>query len=283
LVPLAQALICNENFANTLFHLDLSKNPGLLGGDEASNLYTFLAGPNVIAELNLSGTDCIIDVLFGALLRGCCAHLTLLDLSGNVFSHRRAKETLPSFRSFFSNSYSLTHLNFSGTKLPSEALRALFQGLGSNKNLDHLQIDLSRCELRSSGAQIIQETIGEIGNISNLDISDNGFDADMLSLLPALAKNKSIRHLSIGKNFNAKPRILDEILQATVQLFQDEDCSLQSLSIANSKLKTRISVIINALGSNTCLTKVDLSGNAMNDIGLRCWPRPSRSTPHSGA
>lgn len=45
--------------------------------------------------------------------------------------------------------------------------------------------------------------------------------------------------------------------------------SLQSLSVADSRLKLRTSILINALGSNTCLAKVDLSGNGMEDIGAK--------------
>lgn len=44
---------------------------------------------------------------------------------------------------------------------------------------------------------------------------------------------------------------------------------LQSLSLADSKLKTEVTIIINALGSNTSLTKVDISGNGMGDMGAK--------------
>jgi hypothetical protein len=39
--------------------------------------------------------------------------------------------------------------------------------------------------------------------------------------------------------------------------------------VADSRLKLRTSILINALGSNTCLAKVDLSGNGMEDIGAK--------------
>ncbi|KAB0390518.1 hypothetical protein E2I00_017500, partial [Balaenoptera physalus] len=61
-------------------------------------------------------------------------------------------------------------------------------------------------------------------------------------------------------------RTLEEILHKLVQLIQEEDCSL---SVADSRLKLRTSILINALGSNTCLAKVDLSGNGMEDIGAK--------------
>lgn len=44
---------------------------------------------------------------------------------------------------------------------------------------------------------------------------------------------------------------------------------LQSLSLTESRLRSRGTVLVNALGSNTCLRKVDLSGNNMDDIGAK--------------
>lgn len=49
-------------------------------------------------------------------------------------------------------------------------------------------------------------------------------------------------------------------------------CSLQplgSLSLADSKLKAELSVLLNALGSNASLTRLDISGNAMGDMGAK--------------
>jgi len=45
--------------------------------------------------------------------------------------------------------------------------------------------------------------------------------------------------------------------------------SLQSLSVAESRLKARTCILVNALGSNACLAKVDLSGNLMEDMGAK--------------
>lgn len=44
---------------------------------------------------------------------------------------------------------------------------------------------------------------------------------------------------------------------------------LTSLSLADSKLKADLSIVLNALGSNTSLTKLDISGNAMGDMGAK--------------
>ncbi|XP_037064416.1 capping protein, Arp2/3 and myosin-I linker protein 3 isoform X10 [Peromyscus leucopus] len=269
LQALGQTFGANPAFASSLRYLDLSKNPGLLATDEANALYSFLAQPNALVHLDLSGTDCAVDLLLGALLHGCCSHLTYLSLARNSCSHRKGREASPAFKQFFSSAYTLSHVNLSATRLPLEALRALLQGLSLNSHLSDLHLDLSSCELRSAGAQALQEQLGAVPCIGSLDLSDNGFDSDLLTLVPALGKNKSLKHLFLGKNFNVKAKTLEEILHKLVQLIQEEDCSLQSLSVADSRLKLRTSILINALGSNTCLAKVDLSGNGMEDIGAK--------------
>ncbi|XP_026160863.1 capping protein, Arp2/3 and myosin-I linker protein 3-like [Mastacembelus armatus] len=268
-VSLSQALCSSDEYSNSLLHLDLSKNPGVLSGEDASNLYLFLSQPNCLVHLDLSGTDCSVDSLFGALLRGCCADLSFLNLSKNSFSHRKVKDTLPLFRQFFSSAFSLTHVSLASMKLPPDVLRALLTGLTSNPHINDLYLDISSCELRSPGAAVIQELFPRVSSIATLDISDNGLDADLLTVLPALSRHPSLKHLHLGKNFSIKNRLLDEVLQKLVQLIQEEECVLQSLSLTDSRLRSRGTVLVNALGSNTCLRKVDLSGNNMDDIGAK--------------
>ncbi|XP_074800864.1 F-actin-uncapping protein LRRC16A isoform X3 [Natator depressus] len=265
---LSQSLSANQLIANTLTYLDLSGN--VLRGDDLSSLYNFLAQPNAIVHLDLSNTECALDMVCGALLRGCLQHLAVLSLSRTVFSHRKGKDVPPSFKQFFSSSLALMQISFSGTKLSPEPLKALLLGLACNPNLKEVSLDLSSCELRSGGAQVLEGCIAEVHNITSLDISDNGLESDLSTLVIWLSKNRSIRHLALGKNFNnMKSKNLTPVLDNLVQMIQDEDSPLQSLSLADSKLKTELTIIINALGSNTSLTKVDISGNGMGDMGAK--------------
>ncbi|XP_074506411.1 capping protein, Arp2/3 and myosin-I linker protein 3 isoform X2 [Sebastes fasciatus] len=268
-VTLSQALCSSDDYSNSLLHLDLSKNPGVLSGEDATNLYLFLAQPNCLVHLDLSGTDCTVDSLFGALLRGCCADLSYLNLSKNSFSHRKARDSLPTFRQFFSSAFSLTHVSLASVKVPPDSLRALFLGLSNNPHISDLHLDISSCELRSAGAGVIQELFPRVSCVATLDISDNGLDADLLAVIPAFSKHPSLKHLMLGKNFNIKGRVLDEILQKLVHLVQEEECALHSLSLADSRLRQRGTVLVNALGSNACLRKVDLSGNLLEDSGAK--------------
>ncbi|XP_041649096.1 F-actin-uncapping protein LRRC16A-like isoform X2 [Cheilinus undulatus] len=265
---LCQSLSANPSIPSSLVHLDLSGN--VLRGDDMQHFYNFLGQPNSLTTLDLSNTDCSLDQVCSALLRGSVQHLSVLNVSKSVFPHRKGKEVPPSFKHFFSSAMSLSSINVSGTKLPPEALKALLLGLASNLNLKDVSLDLSCCELRSGGSQILEGCIAEIPNISSLDISDNGLDSDLSTLLVWLAKNRSIRHLSLGKNFNnIKSKNLAPVLDSLVHMIQEEESPLTSLSLADSRLKSDLTIVLNALGSNSSLTRLDISGNAMGDMGAK--------------
>ncbi|XP_028985183.1 F-actin-uncapping protein LRRC16A-like isoform X2 [Betta splendens] len=269
---LCQSLSANTSIPSSLVHLDLSGN--ILRGDDMQHFYHFLSQPNSLATLDLSNTDCSLDQVCSALLRGSAQHLAVLNVSKSIFPHRKGKDVTPSFKHFFSSAMSLSSINVSGTKLPPEALKALLLGLASNPSVKDVSLDLSCCELghclRSGGSQILEGCIAEIPNISSLDISDNGLDSDLSTLLVWLAKNRSIRHLSLGKNFtNIKSKNLAPVLDSLVHMIQEEESPLTSLSLADSRLKGDLSIVLNALGSNSSLTRLDISGNAMGDMGAK--------------
>ncbi|TWW79458.1 F-actin-uncapping protein LRRC16A [Takifugu flavidus] len=256
---LCQSLCANPSIPSSLVHLDLSGN--VLRGDDMQHFYHFLSQPNSLETLDLSNTDCSLDHVSHEDRRQA-----LLMLARN----KKGKEVPLSFKHFFSSAMSLRLINMSGTKLPPEALKALLLGLASNLNVKDVSLDLSCCELRSGGSQILEGCIAEIPNISSLDISDNGLDSDLSTLLVWLAKNRSIRHLSLGKNFNnIKSKNLAPVLDSLVHLIQEEESPLTSLSLADSRLKSDLSIVLNALGSNSTLAKLDISGNAMGDMGAK--------------
>uniref|UniRef100_A0A8B9V8P2 Capping protein regulator and myosin 1 linker 2 n=1 Tax=Anas zonorhyncha TaxID=75864 RepID=A0A8B9V8P2_9AVES len=266
---LCQALTANEAISASLRHLDLSGNPGSLALEDTT--HPALSGPFWGCVPCLSGVSPPhTSQLFGALVRGCCASLVHLDLSKNTYSHRKVKAIPPDIKQFFSQARALRHVSVAGTKLPPDAVRAMLQGLAYNSHVSDLHLDLSSCELRSAGAQVIQDLIPDASAISDLDLSDNGFDSDMVTLVLSIGRSKSIRHVSLGKNFNIKSKdgLLD-VLHRIVQLTQEDDCPLQSLSVAESRLKLGTNVLLSALGSNTSLTALDISGNAMGDTGAK--------------
>lgn len=95
-------------------------------------------------------------------------------------------------------------------------------------------------------------------------------DVDLASVVIAVSKNKSLRHLNMGRNMaNMKAKHIATIMDAVVQIIQDEECLLQSLQIADCKLKSDVHNFLNALGDNKCLEIVDISGNLIGDSGAR--------------
>ncbi|XP_041077391.1 capping protein, Arp2/3 and myosin-I linker protein 2 isoform X2 [Polyodon spathula] len=270
LSSLSQALSVNKSFSSSLRLLDLSGNAGIFATEDTTNFFSFLASPNELTHLDLSATDCPLGMLFVPLLGGCCSKLSYLNLSKNVYSHKKVKDIPAAVKEFFSLCVSLKFLGLSASRLPAEMLRLLLQGLACNTHLSDVQLDLSSCELRSAGAQVIQDHIFEANAIGSLDLSDNGFDSDMVTLVLSIGRSQSIRHLSLGKNFCMKSKALADVLCRIVQLIQEEECPLESLSVADSKLKAAgTTILINALGSNPSLSKIDISGNCMGDTGAK--------------
>uniref|UniRef100_A0A8C5C6J2 CARMIL pleckstrin homology domain-containing protein n=1 Tax=Gadus morhua TaxID=8049 RepID=A0A8C5C6J2_GADMO len=257
---LCMALCASPSSSSRLTLLDLSSNS--LRGDE-------LPVRPVTNMVGLSGVFSGSQVC-ASLLKGSLEHLKILNMNKTVFSNRRSKEVPPSFKMFFSTAQSLKTVSLSGTRLPIEALKSLLLGLGCNPNLSEVSLDISCCELRSAGSQILEGCIAEIPNISSLDISDNGLDMDLSPLLVWLARNRSIQHLALGKNFSSiKSKNVSHVLDNLVHMIQEEESPLTSLSLADSRLKAELSIVLSALGSNSSLTRLDVSGNAMGDMGAK--------------
>ncbi|XP_021559356.1 capping protein, Arp2/3 and myosin-I linker protein 2 [Neomonachus schauinslandi] len=275
---LGRALASNVAFDTALTHLDLSGNPGALGASEDNGgLYSFLSRPNVLTFLNLAGTETALDTLFAALARGCCTSLSHLDASRNVFSRTKSRAAPAALQLFLSRAGTLGHLGLAGCKLPPDALRALLEGLALNTLTGDLHLDLSACELRSAGAQVIQDLVCDAGSVSSLDLADNGFGSDMVTLVLAIGRSRSLRHVALGRNFNVRCKeTLDDVLHRIVQLMQDDDCPLQSLSVAESRLKLATGVLLRALGTNPNLMALDISGNAMGDAGAKMLAKALR-------
>jgi hypothetical protein len=117
---LAAALNSNSSMLTTLTYLNLSGNSLK---DDISNLHTFLTHSNALQHVDISGTDVILESLFGALVRGCTTNLVHLNISRNPFSSKKSKEAPISFKKFFSTTLNLKYLNMSHCKLPQEALK----------------------------------------------------------------------------------------------------------------------------------------------------------------
>ena len=265
-----EILIQHKSIFIGLQVLNISDNP--TKGEDLQQMYKFLTNPNAITHLDLSGTECALENLMVALQRGCI-NLTHLYLTRNIFTYKKLKEIVvhPSWKQFFSTMCCVEHLDLSYCKLPVEALKDLMLGISSNMHLTNLHLNIAGNDFQQQGSLNIENTIANIQNISSLDISNNNLDLGLVTLLPWIRMSKSLKHLSLGRNFSLlkSKTQLKAALEGVVQLIEDEDCNIESLSLADSKLKYNVESVINAVGSNGSLTELDISGNYMGDLGAR--------------
>src|SRR5690349_2138611 len=75
----------NVHMSSTLVLFDMSNNK--LEPEGTSALAAWLANPNTVRQLNLANTNANLDVLIGAILRGC-NELSEFDISGNKLSKK---------------------------------------------------------------------------------------------------------------------------------------------------------------------------------------------------
>ncbi|XP_046752565.1 F-actin-uncapping protein LRRC16A isoform X6 [Diprion similis] len=264
---IAHALSLNRSMPSSLQYLNLSGNSLK---DDVNNLCNFLAQPNSLTHLDLSGTDTTLECLFGALLRGCATNLVHLNVARNSFSSKKTKEIPPSFKQFFTATLSLKYMNISFCKLPLEGLKNLLLGLACNESTVELELDMSGNNLGSMGAHVLESCIHGVRCISSLDISDSNMDVDLAQVITAVSKNKSIKQLYMGRNLaGMKTKHIAVVMEALVTMMQEDDCVLQALHLPDSRLKSDLFNLINALGSNTCLHTLDISGNQIGDAGCR--------------
>ncbi|XP_052230145.1 F-actin-uncapping protein LRRC16A-like [Dreissena polymorpha] len=246
-------------------------------GEDLQGLYAFMASPNMISHLDLSATEVEIDRLMPALQRGCSQNLTVLKLSRVAYSKKKECVVQTSFKQFFSSAYTLKHVELANVKLPPDAIKDLFLGLDSNRNIKDVHVDLSGCEISMEGAKNLTECLCSGRNITRLDIGGiikspgTGLsDRDLIHILENIGRNNMIKALSLGQIFNSvKPKNLKAVLEKLVEILQADNSVLDTLSLADSKLRDNINLIINALGSNASVTELDISGNQMGDLGAR--------------
>lgn len=78
-------------------------------------------------------------------------------------------------------------------------------GLACNEIASDIYINLSSNEFRSAGAAVLELCVSDIRCLCGFDLSDNFLEGDTANVLTALSRNKSLKRLSIGRNF-AKPK-----------------------------------------------------------------------------
>eukprot|EP01097_Dermamoeba_algensis_P006868 TRINITY_DN4285_c0_g1_i2.p1 TRINITY_DN4285_c0_g1~~TRINITY_DN4285_c0_g1_i2.p1 ORF type:complete len:688 (+),score=129.66 TRINITY_DN4285_c0_g1_i2:356-2419(+) len=263
-------LISNPKLVETLTHLDFSYNSV---ENASSALSLFLAKPTHLKKLILSGAGVDLDTILLSLDRGC-PHLETLDLSYNKFP----RETI-SMEKFLQFSSSYNDLQFSNCNLLPETVRVLIRSINTNKKISNVALNISGNSLELLGANLLSFLLRDFTNITSLDVSDNNFsDEGMAYFAEGLLLNTTLKELKMGKNFSRGSQKPEERKQAVELISKVIRCSsipLESIKLegGKDKLETDIIPIINALGSNSRLTHLDISNHSFGDRGALALSR----------
>ncbi len=84
--------------------------------------------------------------------------------------------------------------------------RSLLGGLSGNVNVSGVRLDVSCNELGGQGIQPLLRELEGVACLTHLNLSDTGLDPNMADVIGAISKNMKLRHIKLGKNFNAKTK-----------------------------------------------------------------------------
>ncbi|EFO22296.2 leucine Rich Repeat family protein [Loa loa] len=240
--------------------------------DDISDLLQLLSLCISLRVLNLSGTGINIDKLWASLIYGGL-QLEILKLAG-CQAGRRSKESAQQMKEYFSTAVALKELDFSNTTLNADILKALLLGLASNQQLKPFTLCLNGVCDRSSVSVLETCLIGV--DVCTLSLKDNNLDSELLPVVLATSQMRHLTKLDLsGVNFpNCKrgtknTTVVSNILLEIVKLVGEDDSKLNELSIADCRLGSHLSILLNTLGVACSLYYLDISGNEMGNFGAR--------------
>ncbi|CAF1023065.1 unnamed protein product, partial [Adineta steineri] len=258
------------------FHTTLMNNTCLLKNLQTLNLsgnrikeencitILFSNNDNMLEELHLSDVEFSLESFFHSLATFSCK-LRRLFISSTKSSNPTVN--VGGVKTFFTRNQTLEILQLTNANLSNDFLRELCDGLHSN-------IYLNKFDLRLSGNQLeafIREYahhFATIPSLTALDITGCDLDNEMSTLLIELKKNRKLKSLHLGKNFN---NIKAKHMQRTINVMKDLvlENELEYLSLTDSKLKEYTADFLYSILNNTSLKTLDIRGNLMGDAGVR--------------
>ncbi|VDN05498.1 unnamed protein product [Thelazia callipaeda] len=220
--------------------------------DDISDLLQLLSLCTNLRVLNLSGTSLNIDRLWASLIYGGL-QLEILKLA-SCQTGRRSKENAQQMKEYFSTA-------------------ALLLGLASNQQLKPLILCLNGVCDRNS-ITVLETCLSGV-NVSSLSLKDNNLDVELLPVVIAASQMRYLTKLDLSgtnfpnwkrgsKNLSAVSNTLLEI----IKLVGEDDSRLHDLSIADCRLGSHLSILLNTLGVASSLQSLDIS-NDMGNFGAR--------------
>uniref|UniRef100_A0A914Y306 CARMIL pleckstrin homology domain-containing protein n=1 Tax=Panagrolaimus superbus TaxID=310955 RepID=A0A914Y306_9BILA len=245
---------------------------GLAGNslkDDVSELVNFISLCTSLRILDLSGTSILIDRLWNNLKLGGL-QLEVLKLSG-CSTGKKSKEHAAVVKELFGSMVNLKEVDFSNTQIGPDLLQAFLTGLANNNLIKDVNVNLNGvCD--KTCAPILEKFLGDCP-IATLFLRDSSFENEILPVLSALRKMKSLTMLDIGGNnfYTLKSNkkyasIYSHVLDELVKMMNESN--LQELNLSDARIGETMHIILNAMGISK-LSLLDISNNEMGNTGAR--------------
>jgi hypothetical protein len=269
-IMLCKAVAANKNTPALFRHFSIKDNTHVTQ-EGVQSLLDIMVGPNVIATLDLTNTGCLVESVFLSLSSCVCESLWVLRMHNNRFAKTKGRLP-PTFASFLQTAASLSELDLGATKLPMDALKMILAALGQNPLIYGLSLNLASCDLGAAGIAVLRDAreFGHLACVSTLDLSDNDLlEGDFVQLMHIVKEAPSIHHLVLDRNLGKAKQRITAVTGLRDFLCSENSDSLESLSLADCKLKGDIAPLFDALSLRCRLKKLNISSNHIGDAGAR--------------
>ncbi|CAF0761161.1 unnamed protein product, partial [Didymodactylos carnosus] len=263
-----------------LFNTALSNNPLLsrtltsvnFSGNklkEETDITVLFSNENNIEELQLGDNEFNVESLVHALSVVDTSKLRRFSIINSMAKSTPVTSTSSNgFVKTFFQKTSLQLVQLINTDLSNDFLREICDGLHSNINLEKLDLRLNGNNLevfiRDYAARF-----ASIPSLVSLDLTNCDLDNELPHFLFELKKNRKLKSLNIGRNFNSiKSKNFPKTIHAMKELLAESN--LEAFHIPESKLReANTGDLLSVLMNSPPLKLLDIRGNQMLDHGAR--------------
>ena len=246
---LTNSIMKNTDARSSLVELSIGENP-LYQGNSLHGFLKYIATPNSLTKLDVNVCGIPLEFLCNALAQSSLHTLEELYFACNLKlpqGHRSHSISSPYYKHFFSSTRALRHIDMSNCKLHSDTIVLILEGLRENVSGVKLVLDLSG-NVFTPRLQEIANLIGQITVLQTLRIFNVGVNEHYEEVVTKISSNRNLKHLYLGKNFRKAKWSAGEALQIFAI-----NSELQTLSLADCKLKDAIQFLIRSLKQNHIL------------------------------
>ncbi|CAF99999.1 unnamed protein product, partial [Tetraodon nigroviridis] len=232
----------------------LSSKDYKLSADVCEQILRVVSRSGWLEELVLDNAGLKTDFaqkLAAALAHNPSSGLTTLNLANNPLEDRGISSLGAQFAKL---RLGLKHLNFSKTSLSPKAACSIWTSQGTSS------VEMT-CRKGKEVPLSFKHFFSSAMSLRLINMSGTKLPPEALkALLLGLASNLNVKDVSLDLS-------CCEILEGCIA----EIPNISSLDISDndSRLKSDLSIVLNALGSNSTLARLDISGNAMGDMGAK--------------